>query len=59
MYDKTDAKNLILARWRALPADQRTEQNAAAFALQAARDFPFDSASAHAVIRLWLIQELG
>ena len=42
----------------ALPAGERNAQNAAAFALQAAKDYPFDSANICAVIRLWLVQEM-
>jgi hypothetical protein len=58
-YDKSQAKELILRQWRALPDGERSEARAAAFALQAAKDYPFDSASACAVIRLWLTQDLG
>jgi hypothetical protein len=57
-YEKSVAKDLILNRWRALPPNERTAQNAAAFALQAAKDYPFDSANIYAVIRLWLTQEM-
>ena len=58
-YDKAEAKNLILARWRTLPAGERTAEDVSAFAMQATKDYPFDSAGAHGVIRLWLMEELG
>jgi hypothetical protein len=55
---RTHTKELILQRWFALPVEERAEANISAFALQAARDFPFDSVNPCSLIRLWIREEM-
>ena len=56
---RAEAKELILQQWRLLPASERTDDQASSFALQAAKNYPFESANAYGLIRLWLLEELS
>ena len=56
---RAEAKEQILMQWRLLPQGERTDLHLTSFAIQAAKDYPFESANPCGVIRLWLLEDLG
>lgn len=54
---RAEAKAGILQQWRSLPQGERTSLQIASFAIQAAKDYPFESANPCGVIRLWLLED--
>jgi hypothetical protein len=56
---RAEPKELILKQWRLLPASERTEVRVSSFAVQAAKDYPFESANTYGLVRLWLLEELN
>ena len=55
---RAEAKDVILMEWRQLPAGERTRERAAAFAILAAKKYPFEGANPHGLIRLWLFEDM-